>query len=371
MIAASLAVQAGCSFRQRAEFPPDPPSVGGIHDGSPALSHDGRTLAWFHREDEKAFLCVLTFPWDRPPRKVEVPAVPHKAVDFVQLSGDGRHAFVNGLHVEIVDGAPAACDRLPEPVGPFGVATSFDGSKVATHIEGDKGGLKFISREGGRYTDGPMVIPRRDRRLLGSPLMSGDGNLVECCGSDFSLCQAGFRDGDWDVRTLTFEREIGMSPLALSADGRNLLLAGINHNPGRTVEHIYLSSRDTRGRWQEPQRLLGLSAYMCTMSSDANTIAWAHYTRDAKGHITRTELKFIRRKGDGWTEPTTVFDRKRFTQFMTIALSNSDTIAYALADAAKPPGSCAVFLRPDLKPETQPININERVGSGVNRVNGK
>jgi len=32
----------------------------GMHEGPPCLSHDGRTLAWFHREDEKAYLCVLT-----------------------------------------------------------------------------------------------------------------------------------------------------------------------------------------------------------------------------------------------------------------------------------------------------------------------
>jgi hypothetical protein len=58
-----------------------------------------------------------------------------------------------------------------------------------------------------------------------------------------------------------------------------------------------------------------------------------------------------------------MFDRKGYVQFLGVALSNADVLAYVLADRSKPPGSGNVFLRPDLKPDTQPININRRVAS--------
>lgn len=336
----------------------------GTHEGSPALSHDGRTLAWFHREDEKAFLCVVTSPWGKAPQKIEVRnSAVRNYIDPVQLSGDGHHAFVNGQYVEILEGVPVLRGVLPGKISYFGVAPSFDGSKVAAPIDGKDGELRLLSRDGNRYVEGGILIPGRNGQPVRGPLINGDGNLVVAALGD-SLHEAVFDGDTWKEGAVAFDLKIETTPLAMSADGRTLLLQGFKHDHGRTAENIYLSSRDVRNRWQQPKLLLnnaGHTVYNCSMSPDAKTIVWVHYTRDDKGSITRTELQFMRRQEDGWTEASTILDKDGYVQFMSIALSNNDVLAYALADRSKPPGSCTVFLRPDLKPETRAININERV----------
>lgn len=103
------------------------------------------------------------------------------------------------------------------------------------------------------------------------------------------------------------------------------------------------------------------TVYTCRMSPNAKTVIWVHYTRDNKGEITRTELKFIRRQGDGWSKPATVLGREGCTQFMSITLANNDVLAYSLP--AKAPSARAVFLRPDLKPGTRTVNINKRMSA--------
>ncbi|HUT58959.1 MAG TPA: hypothetical protein VNA25_14015 [Phycisphaerae bacterium] len=361
---AMLFTLAGCKAERLIHA--DPPARYGIHEGSPALSHDGRTLVWFHREDEKAFLCVLKSPWDKPPQQIEVHdsgAFGH--IDPVQLSGDGRHAFVNGQHVEILEGEPVARGTLPGVISYFGVAPSFDGSRVAAPSDAKDGGLKLLSREGAHYVKAGMFTPPGNRQPAMWPRISGDGKLVVYeLGDD--LYEAALRDGVWKKRAVAFGLKITMTPLAMSADGQTLLLRGFKRNAERTAENLYLSSRDARGRWQKPKLLLDNarhSVYNCSMSPDAQTVVWVNYTRDGQGDITRTRLQFMRRQGDGWTEPSTILDIAGGVQFMNIALSNADVLAYAVADRSKPPGSCTIFLRPDLKPETQAVNINQRMGS--------
>jgi hypothetical protein len=338
------------------------------------MSHDGRTLVWFHRENAKAFLCVMTAPWDKPPRKVAVPSsLVHNHVDPVRLSGDGCHAFVNGQHVEIVDGVPASRGRLPGPISYFGGAPNFDGSKVAAPLDSKVGGMKLLLRKGDRYVESTTLTPAGSRRAVMRSWISADGNRVVYT-QDWGLRESAFVDGVWKRRSLALDPKLDMMPRSMSADGRTLLLQGIRRNRGRTAENIYLSSRNAQGRWPKPTLFLdstGHTVYNCTMSPDANTVVWVHYTRDGKGGITRTESRFIRRRGDGWTNPSTFFDRKGFVQFMTIALSNADIVAYALADRSKPPGSCNVFLRPDLKPQTHPISINQRMVSKGKKTEGE
>ena len=334
----------------------------GVHDGSPCLSHDGKTLVWFHREAEQAYLCVLTFPWHGAPQKVEVRNAlrVRNYTDPIQLSGDGCQALVTGQHVEIVDGKPMVRGRLPELVSYFGAAVSFDGSAVVTSIEGGRR-VRLFSCEEGRYVKGAALTPTNSRQPVRNWLISGDGKVVMYEQGD-TLWQARSGGTTWQMGPIPPERPIGMTPRSLSADGRMLLARGITLARGRKAASIYLWSRDGSGKWQEPKLVLDNqrhAVYNCRMSADARTVLWVHYTRDNNSRITRTELKFIRQQGDGWSEPTTVLKQEGHIQFGDISLADNDVLAYTLT--TKVPSSYTVFLRPDLKPGTQAININERM----------
>lgn len=216
------------------------PPLRGMHEGPPCLSHDGRTLAWFHREDEKAYLCVLKSPWDKPPRKVAMRNSQdegYRLTDCVQLSGDGRHAFVNGQHVEIVDGKPIVRGVLPGSISPFGVAASFDGSQLAALIGGRGKGVRLLSRTGARYVQGVILTPPKSPHPARNQLISADGKVM-VCELGINPHQAVLGKTGWRKGAITHKRKIGMIPLALSSDGQTLLLQGVRLNPGRTVENI-------------------------------------------------------------------------------------------------------------------------------------
>ena len=257
------------------------------------LSSDGQTLVWVRVRESKVSLCALAAPFTGVRGELLLgPA--REPLPTVRLSYDGRHAFwskdgkVWHASLDTVRfGQPA---MLPVEAGLFGLQCNADGSVLSMLIDGPNTptispsyrAVVTAHRTGGRWTQQSPLTALEHGTLAEGTLLDGPGRYLIFTFEGHK--QAVRSQQGWKVFPLEFSG-YSVSPAALSADGRVMLLRGrkADEQPARpeiaNLSHIWLSRR-ARDQWQMPELVLRdreVNYYKEAMSPDGRWLTWVRY----------------------------------------------------------------------------------------------
>jgi hypothetical protein len=308
------------------------------------VSANGRALAWVRVRELKLSLCALTAPFTGASSELPLGSATHPLPPLA-LSLDGRHVFWSRegdvWHAALDDARFGQPTKLPVKAGQFGLRTNANGSVLFTLVDGPNTptispsyrALITANRTDGGWAEQPPLTPMEHGKLAWGTLLDGEGRFLVFT---FEGHKQAVRDQDnWSISPLEFPG-YNVSPAALSADGRLLLLRGrkADEQPSRpeivNLSHVWWSRR-TKDGWQTPEMILRdreVNYYNEAMSPGGRWLLWGEYDRDQPMKIVRTRLRLMCREGHGWTEPQTVVDREGYLQFWNTCVADDGTAAW-------------------------------------------
>jgi hypothetical protein len=314
--------------------PPMPLSVAafaGQRDWAPVFLGDGPTLAWLRQQDCGVSLCTAAPPYAAAAacRRLAQASCAINQLGRAAASGDGRHVFValeGGLTHLMLDGtAVTGEEAIPEAGFSLDLAPAADGSRLFTETDGPSTAVQspgwravtLYERTDAGWSRTLLTAaePPRLAELIaaaaaGRTVLYVEGS-ADRWGTPERIRVAEETDGGWRDDDLAF-RGLALRPVALAADGRALLLRGFPRAEGDAPAgfHLYLARREDGG-WSEPAVVVRdeprASVYLPGMSADGFEVFWEHYTRGEDGNaIVRSEVRVIRFRDGGWSEPAIV-----------------------------------------------------------------
>jgi hypothetical protein len=308
------------------------------------LSADGQVLVWVRVRELKVSLCALAAPFTGA--RNELPLGPaFSPLPSVCLSLDGRHVFWDKdgqvWHASLEKTRFGQPSKLPVKAGMFGLQTNADGGVLTVLIDGPNTptiapsyrALVTAIRTGDGWTQQSPLTPFEHGKLASGTLLDGPGRYLVFTLDGPKQAVRG-QDG-WKIAPLKFPG-YNVTPAALSADGRVMLLRGrrADEQPARpeiiNLSHVWLSRR-AGDQWHAPELVLrdrGANYYNVAMSPDGRWLMWVEFDRDQAGKTVRTRLRQMCREGQGWTEPKTLVDREDFLQFWNTCVADDGTAAW-------------------------------------------